>query len=384
MKKRSFLKGLIIFAVVVVGLLIRFYYRDVVSGDYVLYNKKWFDAIVEHGRFAGISEKVGNYSIANEILFTLLTYFSISPLYSIKILVVLFDISLAFGCMKIIELMSDNKYSPMIIFAVVFLCPTVFINSSAWGQFDAIYVSFMVWSFYFMLKERYVTMMMFFGISMIFKMQAIFYLPFLLLLYFVLKEYTIFFYAIPIGIFAFTEVLGTILGRPLGTEFFNCVTNTSKYGYIYMNYPSFYALIQQWERIIPAVSAMASFVFLAAMLMVMRLFMNRENFSREQLLYAAMITTYTAVFFLPSMHERYGYAYEIFALLYMMCNKKAIPFAIGLIAISTITYSFFLGWINYNTFYLGLCNLICYVGLLVLGIKEYGLLNTNNNYLEVD
>ena len=288
-------------------------------------------------------------------------------------MMVLFDVSLTLGSMKVIELISDNKYFPIITFAIIFLCPTVFVNSSAWGQFDAIYVSFIIWSFYFMLKERYVMMMVFFGISMIFKMQAIFYLPFLLLLYFTLKRYTLFLYMIPIGMFAFTELLGVALGRPLGLEVRNCVHNASMYKDIYLNYPSFYALIQQSDRIIPAVSALASFVFLAAMLMVMRLFMNRENLSKEQLLYAVMITIYTAVFFLPSMHERYGYAYEIFALLYMICNKKAIPFAIGLIAISSVTYSFFLGWTNYNAFCLAICNLICYAGLLIIGIKEYGL-----------
>ncbi len=55
------------------------------------------------------------------------------------------------------------------------------INSAAWGQSDAIYTAFCLGSLYFLLKERPGWASVFFGLAISFKLQAIFFLPVLLI-----------------------------------------------------------------------------------------------------------------------------------------------------------------------------------------------------------
>ena len=61
------------------------------------------------------------------------------------------------------------------------LLPTVVMNSSIWGQCDAIYVTFCVGSVYFLIKKRPWLAAAFFGVAFTFKLQAIFFLPVLVM-----------------------------------------------------------------------------------------------------------------------------------------------------------------------------------------------------------
>ncbi len=65
---------------------------------------------------------------------------------------------------------------------VVLFAPTIFINSAAWGQCDAIYAAFCLGSLYFLLKERPAWACTFFALALSFKLQAIFFFPVLLVL----------------------------------------------------------------------------------------------------------------------------------------------------------------------------------------------------------
>jgi Gpi18-like mannosyltransferase len=60
--------------------------------------------------------------------------------------------------------------------------PTIFINGAVWGQCDAIYTAFCLGSLYFLLKERPAWACAFFAIAFSFKLQAIFFLPVLLVI----------------------------------------------------------------------------------------------------------------------------------------------------------------------------------------------------------
>jgi Gpi18-like mannosyltransferase len=55
------------------------------------------------------------------------------------------------------------------------------INSAAWGQSDAIYTAFCIGSLYFLLKVRPAWACVLFGLAISFKLQAIFFLPVLLI-----------------------------------------------------------------------------------------------------------------------------------------------------------------------------------------------------------
>ena len=112
-----------------------------------------------------------------------------------------------------------------------------------------------------------------------------------------------------------------------------------------MNYPSFlmtmsYDYMQENYKTVSGIG-LAITVFVLALWMVW-LISKKPVLSYENFILIALMLTYTTVFFLPAMHDRYGFVYEILAILYMFKNKKAIIPGIVLMLISVATYSNFL------------------------------------------
>ncbi len=61
----------------------------------------------------------------------------------------------------------------------IFFAPTVILNSALWGQADALYTVALIACIYFLLIRQPALAMFFFGVSISFKAQAIFFLPLL-------------------------------------------------------------------------------------------------------------------------------------------------------------------------------------------------------------
>ena len=88
---------------------------------------------------------------------------------------------------------------------------------------------------------------------------------------------------------------------------------------------------------------------------------NRIQLSGRNMLYMAFILTFTCVLFLPTMHERYGYIYEILGVLILFFNKKTLPLLLSLNGISLMTYGFYLNDRIINLGTLAVINFAIYV-----------------------
>ena len=179
---RHLLTYIIIGVLGVLALVLRVSLYHIETSDYTVFVSQWYDFIQTHGGFAALKYNFSNYNVPYLYLLTLTTYLPIPKLIAIKTLSVVFDAVLALFVYLLIHLKYKHGYMPIIGALVVVFAPTIFINSAAWGQCDAIYTAFCLGSLYFLLKERPAWACVFFALALSFKLQAVFFFPVLLIL----------------------------------------------------------------------------------------------------------------------------------------------------------------------------------------------------------
>ena len=151
-------------------------YRHSVSG--------WYAFIVENGYFAALQYDFSNYNVP--YLYLLAAMAALLPglhsLVAVKAISMLFDLALAYFVYKCVEHKHHDSKSliPILAGLATLLAPTVVLNSSAWGQTEAIYTTFLVACLYFLLASRQAMALVAFGLAVSFKLQAVFLAPLLL------------------------------------------------------------------------------------------------------------------------------------------------------------------------------------------------------------
>src|SRR5689334_2967848 len=166
----------------VLAIVLRASLYHVITSDYTAFVSRWYKYIKTHNGFAAFKDDFYNYNPPYLYLLAIATYLPVPELIAIKIISVIFDLVLGLFTYLIISLKYPRSYAAIIGALVVLFAPTIFINSAAWGQCDAIYTSFCLGSLYFILKGRPGWACVFFGIAFAFKLQAIFFFPVLLIL----------------------------------------------------------------------------------------------------------------------------------------------------------------------------------------------------------
>ncbi len=164
------------------AIVLRVWLYPVETSDYTVFISQWYDYIQTHGGFAAFKDNFSNYNPPYLYLLALTTFLPIPKLIAIKSLSVLFDGVLALFVYLIIRLKYRRSYAAMGGVLVVAFAPTIFINSAAWGQCDALYTAFCLGSLYFLLKDRPAWACVFFALALSFKLQAVFFLPVLFVL----------------------------------------------------------------------------------------------------------------------------------------------------------------------------------------------------------
>ena len=329
---------------IIFSLILRIAAFNFVSSDMEGYLLGWFGQIEQLGRIHALNTQVGNYSVAYQTLIAIMTYIKINPLYQYKMLSVLFDYALAFGVYFLVKELSSKKIHAYVAFAVTIFSPLVFINSAVWGQCDAIYTAFAVWSLYAFIKKKYPVSMVLFGLSFAFKLQAIFLLPFYLFAYIRKKKFSIFNFLIIPATMEFVCIPAMIMGRSFKGAFSPYYYQTGSCDKMYFSYPSFWSIfginspdtrlkfIEGFK--LPAVIM----AFSVLMLMMIFLFAKKTELNARNTVFISFIFIYTCVMFLPGMHERYGFMYEILAIVIAFLIPKTIIPAVLLLCMSLITY----------------------------------------------
>ena len=353
----------------------RFVWRGFITGDMEWFLLPWYHAITSFDGLRGLSAQVGNYQISYQTLIALMKYLPVHPVYAYKGLSILFDFLLGAAAAACVYELSHSTFKASLTYMIIINLPTVVLNSSAWGQCDSIFTFFLVMTFLFLLKQKYIPAFVFYGLAFSFKLQAVFLLPFLLFYYVWSRHISIFHFLLIPGTMIVASLGGIIQGRGILDPFSIYLKQADYYKRISLNYPSFWNLmvlndaedeLDHYAEMSPL--CMGITVILLTVLMIWLIRKKKLNF--PQLLLTAALMMYTCLLFLPAMHERYGYPLLIFSVMICMLFPRAIPVAMGLIIIDMQTYGMYL--FQKETLpweALTLINIACYAFLGYITVK---------------
>ena len=282
--------------------------------DYQNFLSVWVDFFRRNGGFAALSQPVGNYNIPYLYFLALFSYLPLDDLYLIKLLSIFFDLLLAWAAMGIVKKLGGSPGQRLAAFFLVLFLPTVVLNGALWGQCDSIYVALALMSIYWALDDRPVLSMLAMTLSFGFKLQAVFIMPVLAILWmqgkFKLRHFLIF----PLA-YVILVLPAVLLGRPFLetiTLYFN-QTGSIGSGLNY-NSPSIFGIF--WhvdnEALASKLAIAAAFVFMLLVLLVC--YVNRKRLSSRSMLTAAVLLAVGIPFLLPHMHDRYFFASDILTL----------------------------------------------------------------------
>lgn len=287
------------------SVVIRYFLLDFESGDYLSFLAPWTQFFREHGGFKALGLSVGNYNLPYLYFLALFSYIDISELYLIKLLSIVFDVLLAWACMKLCSLFTKGRLRLIVCFFAVALFPTVVLNGAYWAQCDSIYTFFAVLSLYLALSDKPVGAMVTITASFAFKLQAVFVMPifFVLLVAKKIKFKHLFIFPAAYLVMVLPAV---IAGRPLWDTLTLYFSQAGTVGDA-MNYnaPSLTSMFrwgentEMWSMLL----VIAAFVFMFIVFAVA--IANRKKLDDRVIFGMAVLLAVGTPFLLPHMHDRY-------------------------------------------------------------------------------
>lgn len=321
----------------VLAALIRLNGLDVRSADYDAWLRPWYDTIKEMGGLAAVSRQVGDYNVLYQLIIALMTYLPFHSLTLYKGLSVLFDYLIAGCAAAIVYELSGEKGRAALAYAAMLLLPSVFINSAYWAQCDSIYSFFLLLALYCFLTKRDFRAFLCVAVAFQFKLQAIFFLPFMLCLYVRSKRFSLAnFLVIPL----MSVVICLCCGRrPFETyEIYAAQANT--YLRMSVNFPNIWYLISDDYAVFHNAAILLTAAVLGAGLLLM--IRRRMTFDAQNMFNTAIWSVFTCVMFLPAMHERYGYPLVLLLVIAAVLNPRMSGYAVAAEVLTLISYAWFL------------------------------------------
>lgn len=124
----------------IMGLAVRVPGLGYISGDMSIYLLPWYEQMASQG-FGALAQQVGDYGIPYQTLMILATYLPFSPVVSLKLISIASDVLFAFSLGLLVVQLTDNRAHFTVAYAIALLSPVAVVNSSVWGQCDALFTA---------------------------------------------------------------------------------------------------------------------------------------------------------------------------------------------------------------------------------------------------
>lgn len=344
------------FCVVTVGAaVLRWSFLPFKSSDYYLCYEEWIHDIRQYGCLNSLGHVIGNYTPLFMIILSTLSYLPWEPVVIIKLAPCIFDFIMAVFSLKFLKVFEIHSIEKKVtLYALMLLNPISLLNSSAWGQCDVVYVVFLLFALYGLCQEHsdkwYASgdgVCILFGIAFCLKLQALFFLPVLGLMWIIQKRNRI----SPLqllwvpGIYILTCIPAYLQGRDLKKMFKIYLGQSSgDYGRLSVNYPNLYSLIGSQNSSLKdgffVLGLLLAFFFL--LFFYYRLYNSGRGMNAVEICKITAATILILCFFLPSIHERYAYMAEMLLVIIVIAEPGYIKAAGITFLCTTVTYCTYL------------------------------------------
>jgi Gpi18-like mannosyltransferase len=316
------IKGISIFdaGIIVIGIvlaiLIRYPLLSFFSNDFFKI-RIWIN-IIRHGGFWAFKDNFYTYNPPYlYLLYLILRFFPDTPNVLVaKIPSLITDFICAYFVYLIVKIKYPNKFYPVFAAFTFLFLPTVILNSAFWGQADVLYTTPLIASLYFLVKRKNILAFLAFGISLAFKLQAIFLAPLLLALLFRREVSWKHFLLIPFVLFL-AIVPSWIAGRPLLDLMSVYFMQAGLYQQLTMvaatayNWIPDYGLTQRFFTPVAVIfTSMLGFFF------AILVYKSRAKLTPELMIKLGLICVLFVPFFLPRMHDRYFYPADVLSIVF--------------------------------------------------------------------
>jgi Gpi18-like mannosyltransferase len=307
--------------------------------DMATYNLRWYNTIVKEGIGYALRAGVSNYNPPYTYLLSLATLSKdiFPPLIAIKLIPTFFDILGAFVIYKLVKLKNDSVEVSVFAASVYFLAPSILLNSSYWGQVDSLYTFFLLISLYYILTDRPVVSLLAFGLSFSVKAQAVFFLPFLVIIFLQKRISLKYFGIIPI-VYTLVILPVVILGRPVQDAFLVYIKQSDTYHQLSRNAPNLYLFFRnEWYTWLATAG-----IALAAILLSHWIYKSTRTMREmppEEVILVALISVALTPFLLPKMHDRYFYPADVLSIVLAFYNPALwfVPLLYQIISVLSIS-----------------------------------------------
>lgn len=323
-------------ALICIGIILKLALFPFKLGDYNVYFEPWINFIKDNGYSDSLKFNFCGYPPLYTYILVAIAKLGFNPLFSIKIVSILFEYMLAFYIGKIVYLKSKNNMDILVSLAIVPLLPTVLLNGAFWGQFDSINSAFIIGSIYFCLRKNNFLAMIFLGLAFAFKLQSIFILPFYFVMLLRSKINWYYFFLVPIVYFI--SIIPTWLyGRTLYDLSTIYLAQSDYFRMLTVYFPNIYVWISDdYYELGKALGT--SLTAILTLMLGIYFSQKKFHFTFDNWVQLAFLSAITIPFILPGMHERYLYLGDVLAVLYIFVLKKNIHLALGILLVSFYSY----------------------------------------------
>ena len=319
---------MIVIAALLAGLACRYAVLDQITGDTTQYLLPWYEFARAHG-LAALGQTFTNYTPFYGYLLLAVTELHglAAPWHLVKVIPLVFDLGCAILAARLVALAKSRSYAPAIAFAAVWLAPTALFNGAVWGQADAIWTFFILLSVYLICRDRPGSSVIAFGAGFAVKAQAAFLSPFIFALVLRRTIHWLWLAAIPLTYLAIAAP-AWLLGQPLSDILTVYLKQAETFHRLSMNAANLWLFVPNrfYEfgvAIGLAISAVAGLAFSIAVARV------KLAFKVEHTVVAAALSLLLLPFLLPKMHDRYFYAFEIFAIVLACLRPRLAVIAVA-------------------------------------------------------